>query len=162
VPFVFTLTLDERTHGFDLVPVFNYQSGNPYGDPGLFPDMVGSAPGTNSIGIDPYTHTFDAPGSLKGPSWLTMNMTFSHDLGHNSKASLLITNVFTSVSNHGYAWELPSSFGSVSYGDNTFYHLVPLGTPVGSNAYLGDNYYPYAPAGIIPAREYVFSVSTKL
>ena len=162
VPVVFTLTLDERTHGFDFVPVFNYQSGNPYGDPGLFPDNNCPSTCTNNIGPDPYTHTFDAPGSLKGPSWLSMNMTVAHDLGHNSKVSLLVTNVFTSISNKGYAWELPSGDGSIAYGDNYFYNLVPLGTPVGSKAYLGSNYYPYAPTGVIPAREYVFTVSTKL
>jgi hypothetical protein len=158
VPFVATLTLDERTHGFDLEPLFNYQSGNPYGDPGLFPDPTGSS----TIGPDPYTHAFDSPGSLNGPSWLSMNFTVAHDIGMNSKASILVTNVFTTIGNKGYAWELPSSDGVISYADNFFYHLVPLGTPVGSKAYLGTNYYPYAATGIIPAREYVFSISTKL
>jgi hypothetical protein len=163
VPFVATLTLDERTHGFDIEPLFNYQSGNPYGDPALFPDVLTTgAAGTNNIGPDPYTHAFDAPGALDGPSWLSMNFTIAHDLGANSKASILVTNVFTTIGNHGYAWELPSSDGVISYADNFFYHLIPLGTPVGSKAYLGDNYYPYGATGIIPAREYVFSVSTKL
>jgi len=164
VPFVFTLTLDERTHGFDITPTFNYQSGNPYGDPGLFPDPTGP----NNIGPDPYTGTFDAPGSLKGPSWLAMNLSLSHDLGKNSKASILVTNLFTSVHNHGYPWEFGSGNGVLSYGDNTFYQTLPLGYAglSGFNndnpAYYGDNYYPYAPAGIAPAREFVFSVSTKL
>jgi hypothetical protein len=181
VPFVFTLTLDERTHGFDIEPVFNYQSGNPYGDPGLFLDAHcpnpgpagtgGNPPGciVNTTGLaplavgpDPYTNVFDAPGSLKGPSWMSMNLTLSHDIGHATKASFLVTNLFTMIHNQGYAWELPTSAGSISYGDNYFYNLIPLGTPVGSGAYQGDNYYPYAPAGIIPAREYVFSVSTKI
>jgi len=165
VPFVFTLTLDERTHGFDITPTFNYQSGNPYGDPGLFPDATGAG---NNIGPDPYTGTFDAPGSLKGPSWLAMNLSLSHDLGKNSKASLLVTNLFTSVHNHGYPWELGAGNGVLSYGDNTFYQTLPLGYAglTGFNndnpAYYGDNYYPYAPAGITPAREFVFSISTKL
>lgn len=169
VPFVFTLSLDERTHGFDFSPVFNYQSGNPYGDPGLFPDPSGEA----NVGPDPYTHTFDAPGSLKGPSWLTMNFSVSHDLGNSSKASLLVTNVFTSIHNHGYPWEFPTSDGVVSYSDNFFYGAIPLGYPafeapgLATNRYLGDNYYPYSPGnltqpGIIPAREYVFSISTKI
>ncbi len=163
VPFVMTLTLDERTHGFDLSPSFNYQSGNPYGDPSLFPDPTGAV----NIGPDPYTHTFDAPGSLSGPSWLSMNMSIAHDLGSNAKATFLVTNVFTSIHNHGYAWEQPTGQGAISYGDNTNYQLVPLGYAgltgfPNTSAYYGDNYYPYAPAGIIPAREYVFSVSTKL
>ena len=168
VPFVFTLSLDERTHGFDFSPVFNYQSGNPYGDPGLFPDPTGKA----LVGPDPYTNTFDAPGSLKGPSWLTMNFSVSHDLGQNSKASILVTNVFTSIHNHGYPWELPTGDGAIAYSDNFFYGLIPLGYPAlsgpfANNKYLGDNYYPYSPGnvtqpGIIPAREYVFSISTKI
>jgi hypothetical protein len=163
-PFEFTLTLDERTHGFDITPTFNYQAGNPYGDPGLFPDASGS----NNIGPDPYTGTFDAPGSLKGPSWLSMNLSLSHDLGTNSKASILVTNLFTAVHNHGYPWEFGSSNGVLSYGDNTFYQLLPLGYAglsgftSDNKAYYGDNYYPYAPAGITSAREFVFSISTKL
>ena len=163
VPFVFNLTLDERTHGFDFVPTFNYQSGAPYGDPALFPDPTGLAP----IGPDPYTHTFDAPGSLKGPSWVQMNMAIAHDLGHNSKATLLVTNVFTSIHNHGYPWELPTSDGVISYSDNLFYQNNPLGAPAISGlpqnpAYFGDNYYPYAPYGTASARQFTFSLSTKL
>ncbi|HYK53249.1 MAG TPA: TonB-dependent receptor, partial [Candidatus Eremiobacteraceae bacterium] len=163
VPFVSTLTLDERTHGFDLVPTFNFQSGAPYGDPALFPDPSGLAP----VGPDPYTHTFDAPGSLKGPSYLTMNMAISHDLGGNSRASLLVTNVFTAIHNHGYPWELPASDGAISYSDNYFYQLNPLGAPALSGfpqnpAYYGDNYFPYAPFGLASARQYTFSISTKL
>ncbi|MDQ2817329.1 MAG: carboxypeptidase regulatory-like domain-containing protein [Candidatus Eremiobacteraeota bacterium] len=162
VPVVATLSLDYRKSGFDLNPTFNYQSGYPYGDPGLFPDPSG----LNNIGPNPYTNTFDAPGSLKGPAWLTMNMGLSHDIGKDTKASVLMTNVFTSIWNHGYPWELPSSNGIVSYADNTFYQVLPLGyngfSGLPSNpAYLGDNYYPYAPTGIIPAREFVFSVSKK-
>ena len=70
VKWVTNLNLDERfSGGWDLMPSFNYQSGNPYGDPFNF----GGVP-------DPYTKKFDAFGSLKGPSWLTMNLGISHDL----------------------------------------------------------------------------------
>jgi hypothetical protein len=164
VPFVFNLTLDERTHGFDFIPAFTYQSGAPYGDPALFPDSTGA----NNIGPDPYTHTFDAPGSLKGPSVLSMNLSIAHDLGHSSKATFLVTNVFTSIHNHGYPWEFPTSDGVVSYSDNIFYQLAPLGYagltgfPNDNPAYYGDNYYPYAPYGLASARQYTFSISTKL
>ena len=163
-PFEFVLTIDERTHGFDITPTFNYQAGNPYGDPALFPDPTGA----NNIGPDPYTGTFDGPGSLKGPSWLAMNLSVSHDLGHNAKASVLVTNLFTSVHNHGYPWEFGTGSNILSYGDNIFYNLIPLGYAglsgftADNKAYYGDNYYPYAPAGIAPAREVVFSISTKL
>ena len=167
VPWVATLTLDERTHGFDIEPIFNYQSGYPYGDPGLFPDATGVDGTFASVGPDPYTNAFDAPGSLQGPSWLTMNLTLSHDLGHDTKASILATNLFSSIHNHGYPWELPTSDGAVNYGDNYFYRLVPLGTAFDPGAlqsthYLGTNYYPYAPQYLLDAREYVFSISTKI
>ena len=163
VPFVSTLTLDERTHGFDIVPTFNYQSGAPYGDPSLFPDPSG----LSSVGPDPYTHTFDAPGSLKGPSFLQMNLAVGHDLGRSAKATLLVTNLFTSIHNHGYPWELPTGDGVISYSDNYFYQLSPLGAPAlqpfpQNPAYYGDNYYPYAPYGLASARQYTFSISTKL
>jgi len=96
-----------------------------------------------------------------------MNMAIAHDLGSNSKASLLVTNVFTSIHNHGYPWELPASDGAISYSDNYFYQLSPLGAPALSGfpqnpAYYGDNYFPYAPFGLASARQYTFSISTKL
>ena len=164
VPFVANLTLDERTHGFNIDPAFVYQSGAPYGDPALFPDPSGS----NNIGPDPYTHTFDPPGSLTGPSSLAMNLSIAHDLGNNSKATFLVTNLFTWIHNHGYPWELPTSDGVVSYSDNIFYQLAPLGYsgltgfPTDNPAYYGDNYYPYAPYGLASARQFTFSISTKL
>jgi len=163
VRFVINLNLNYHTNGFDISPTLNYQSGNPYGDPLQFPDITGLA--TN--GPDPYTHVFDAPGSLKGPSWYTVNLGVSHDLGKNVKASILATNLFSSVSNHGYPWEQPTSQKIVSYADNFFYSAAPLGAfgtvgPSPATAYYGDNYYPYAAGTALPFREYVFSVSTKL
>jgi hypothetical protein len=158
VKWVVNLNLDEHAGGWDITPTFNYQSGNPYGDPLNFPNILLNPNGNASFGPDPYTHTFDAPGSLVGPSWLTMNIGFSHDLMTNMKASFLVTNVFTSVHNHGYPWEFPTGDQVLAYEDNTFYENTPLPGPT----YLGDDYYPYAPATLNDAREYVFSVSTKL
>ena len=118
-------------------------------------------------GPDPYTHTFDAPGSLTGPSWLTMNVGVSHNIAQNIVASMLVTNVFTLVHNHGYPWEYPSSAQVLAYGDNTFYNS-PLGysgltgNTTSSLGYLGDNYYAYGPASLNNAPEFVFSISTKL
>ncbi len=190
VRFTVNLNLDYHIGGWDFTPTFNYQSGNPYGDalnfpdvhcygvsnpnaptvptPGCIPQPAGgemNAPLAN--GPDPYTHTFDAPGSLIGPSWLTMNIGASHDIAQNIKASMLVTNVFTLVHNHGYPWEYPTSAQVLAYGDNTFY-----GSPLGysgltgyttsSLGYLGDNYYPYAPQSLNNAPEFVFSISTKL
>jgi hypothetical protein len=150
VRWVINLNLDERIQGFDVTPSFNYQSGNPYGDPQSFPDQhcpsMGpatiaagnfpgciplptgvSAPYSGGVGPDPYTGQFDQYGSLKGPWWLTMNLGISHNVGKNTKASFLWTNVFTVVHNHGYAWELPTTNDVLSYGDNSFY-TFPLGT----------------------------------
>jgi hypothetical protein len=184
VAWVINLNMDERIQGWDILPNFNYQSGNPYGDPQSFPDQHcnptvagGVFPGCIPLpagvtvplggnGPDPYTGQFDQYGSLKGPSWLTMNLGISHNIGANTKASFLWTNVFTVVHNKGYAWELPSTNQVLSYGDNSFYSF-PLGmsTDTGFKTvpqYFGDNYYAYVPSGLMPLREFVFSLSTKL
>jgi len=186
VRWVANLNLDARVAGFDLTPGFTYQSGNPYGDPQGFPDShcpnagpptlaAGNYPGCipNTTGFapltygpDPYTGQFDQLGSIKGPSWLTMNLGISHDVGKATKASFLWTNVFTVVHNHGYPWEYPSGDNVISYGDNSFY-TFPLGTSFNTGlptipAYFGDNYSGYVPAGLMPAREFIFSISAKL
>jgi hypothetical protein len=157
VRWVANLTLDYRTHGFDFVPTFNYQSGNPYGDPLQFPDF-----GVNGLtyGPDPYTHQFDGLGSLKGPSWLTMNFGVSHDVGAHMKLSALVTNVFTAVHNHGYPWEFPAKDQVLAYEDNEFYSSFS-GFDF-SGPYSGNGFYPYAPGSINPTREYVFSISMKM
>ena len=182
VRWVANINLDYRLNGWDFAPTFTYQSGNPYGDPLSFPDVhcqpdgTPSAPGCIPLsdqtltplanGPDPYTHTFDQPGSLKGPSWLSMNMAVSHDLGRNIKASFLVTNIFTVVHNHGYPWEFPSSAQVLAYGDNSFY-TFPLGMSLDTGfathtGYYGDNYHAYSPASLNSAPEFVFSISTRL
>jgi len=118
-------------------------------------------------GPDPYTNTFDGPGSLKGPSWWTVNLVVSHDIGRNLKASILGTNLLSGVSNHGYAWEQPTSQKNISYGDNSFYSSAPLGAfsnpgPNPANGYYGNNYYPYSSAGILPYQDWIFQVSAKI
>ncbi|MBC5824832.1 MAG: TonB-dependent receptor [Candidatus Eremiobacteraeota bacterium] len=164
VRWVANLNLDYRMRGWDVTPAFSYQSGNPYGDALNFPDSTGAT----SNGPDPYTNRFDAPGSLKGPSWISMNIGVAHAVGRNVKASALLTNVFTIVHNHGYPWEFPQRDQVLSYGDNSFYNNTPLGlngltgTASSVTTYYGDNYYPYAPSSLNPARELVFSLSTRL
>ncbi|MBC5808534.1 MAG: hypothetical protein DLM53_10630 [Candidatus Eremiobacter antarcticus] len=163
VKWVANLNLDYRTNGFDISPTFNYQSGNPYGDPLQFPDVTGDT----ANGPDPYTNTFDAPGSLKGPSWWVMNLGISHDIGKNMKASVLATNLITQVKNHGYPWEQPTSQHIVSYADNFFYTGAPLGAfgavaPNPATAYYGDNYYPYAAGTAANTRDFIFTISTKI
>jgi len=182
VAWVVNLNANYQIHGWSIAPTFNYQSGNPYGDPLLFPDahcpsLAQQGPPTNApvlpgclpnptdvntvaYGPDPYTKTFDAPGSLKGPWWLTMNIAVSHDVMKNVKASILYTNVFTVVGNHGYPWELPSSLQVVSYGDGTFYANNNIGGL--RPQYVGDSYYPYQPESINPYHQLVFSLSTKI
>jgi hypothetical protein len=187
VRWVANLNLDYRVNGWDFAPTFNYQSGNPYGDPLSFPDVhcqqagTLSAPGCIPLpapvagqpspaplanGPDPYTNKFDPPGSLTGPSWITMNMAVSHDVGRNIKASFLVTNIFTYVHNHGYPWEFPASAQVLAYGDNSFY-TFPLGMSADTGlatipGYYGDNYHAYAPASLNSAPEFVFSLSTRL
>jgi hypothetical protein len=185
VQWVINLTLVVRTHGFDIVPAFNYQSGNPYGDPLNFPDAhcptAGSPPvGSGCIplpagkttafganGPDPYTGQFDSLGSMSGPSWWTLNVAVSHSIGRNLEASILGTNLIAGIHNHGYPWEHPASQQNISYADNGFYYNVPLGAggltaPSPPTAYYGNNYYPYASNAILPYRDWVFSVSSKI
>ena len=147
VKWVWNLNLDERVHGWDISPSFSYQSGNPYGDPLDF----GGNP-------DPYTHTFDSFGSLKGPSWLTMNLGFAHDLTTRAKASILFTNIFTSVHNQGYPWEYPSSMQVIGYGSNPFYTLNAGISP----GYIGESYSPYVPTAVSPYHQIIMSYSLKV
>jgi hypothetical protein len=189
VAYVINLNIDARINGFDILPNFNYQSGNPYGDPLNFPDahcnpaalVPGCTPLPKGInprtgvayayyggnGPDPYTNQFDQNGSLKGPSWWALNLSVSRDIGHNLKATILGTNLLTGVHNHGYPWEQSQNQNIVAYGDNGFYNSFPLGTggivaPNPANGYYGNNYFPYAPSNVLPYREYVFTLSTKI
>ena len=156
VAWVINLNATYQTHGWDVSPTFNYQSGNPYGDPLLFPDPQGKV----TYGPDPYTKQFDGLGSFNGPWWLTMNLAVSHDVAKNIKASILYTNVFTIVGNRGYPWEYPASKQVVSYEDNFFYSNAPFGQF--NPAYVGESYYPYGPGSINPYHQLVFSLSTKI
>lgn len=159
VKWVVNANLDWRWNGFDVTPGFNYQSGSPYGEPLLFPDPTGAV----AFGPDPYTGVFDQIGSLKGPSSLTMNLGVAHDIGKNVKGSILWTNVFTTVHNQGYPWEYPTGNQVVSYSDNIFYQVEPLGFTNGNVApYSGANYFAYAPSGVQPLKTFVFSLSTKI
>jgi hypothetical protein len=177
VAWVLNLNANYQIHGWSIAPTFNYQSGNPYGDPLLFPDAhcpPAPAPAFNgcipnpgnlpllTYGPDPYTNTFDAPGALKGPWWLTMNIAVSHDLARNIKASVLYTNVFTVVGNHGYPWELSAGNQVLSYADGPFYSNNPIGGFANRSQYFGETYYPYQPESINPYHQLIFSVSTKI
>jgi outer membrane receptor protein involved in Fe transport len=118
-------------------------------------------------GPDPYTRTFDGPGSLHGPSVWTLGVAVSHEIGHNIKASILGTNLLVGVNNHGYAWEQAKAQNNASYGDNSFYGAAPLGAftnpgPNPAQGYYGNNYYPYASSGILPYRDWIFAVQAKV
>jgi hypothetical protein len=86
-----------------------------------------------------------------------MNFAVSHDLSQNMKAGILVTNVFTSVHNHGYPWEQSTGNQILAYEDNEFYGFGSFG-----GRYAGDSYWPYAASSINPVREYVFTLSTKM
>ena len=177
-------TPEIKEAGFDVFVPLAYSSGSPYGDALIFPDphcptgVVPSAsngciaiPAGKSYyggnGPDPYTGTFDGPGSLQGPSFWTLGVAVSHEIGHNLKASILGTNLVTGVSNHGYAWEQAKAQNNVAYGDNSFYSAAPLGAftnpgPNPATGYYGNNYYPYASAGALSYRDWIFSVTAKI
>jgi len=177
-------TPEIKEGGFDVFVPFAYSSGSPYGDALIFPDphcptgVVPSAsngciaiPAGKSYyggnGPDPYTGTFDGPGSLQGPSWWSLGVAVSHDIGHNLKASILGTNLLVGVHNHGYAWEQPTAQNNVSYGDNSFYSAAPLGAfsfqgPNPATGYYGNNYYPYSSGGILSYRDWVFQIKASI
>jgi len=184
VRYVVNLNLDIREAGFDFYPTFNYQSGYPYGDPEQFADYhcahtagnPANAPGCiplpagktaalGGIGPDPYTGVFDTYGAFKGPSWWTLNLGVSHDIGHNLKASILGTNLLAGIHNQGYAWEQPTNQLVTGYADNTNYSQVPYGIFIPAkpaNAYYGDSYWGYANAGVLDQRSYIFQVTAKI
>ncbi len=141
-----------KSNGFDVWIPFQYQSGNPYGDPLMFADnhcppgqpsnastgCVAVPSGINPVtgkafayyggfGPDPYTGTFDSLGSLKGPSWWTAGLQISHDIGRNLTANILGTNLLVGMHNQGYAWEQPANQHNIAYSDNSFYSSFPLG-----------------------------------
>jgi outer membrane receptor protein involved in Fe transport len=153
VRWVMNLNLDERFKGaWDVMPGFTYQSGNPYGDPLNYINANGQTV------PDPYTGKFDSYGSLKGPSWVTMNLGIAHDLSSRTKATLLFTNIFTAVHNQGYAWEYGTGNQVIGYGGSPFYSL---NTNIGP-AYNGETYYPYIPTNVSPLHQMLFTVSTKI
>ncbi|MBV8595270.1 MAG: hypothetical protein JOZ50_03375, partial [Candidatus Eremiobacteraeota bacterium] len=199
VAWTINVTPEVKEAGFDLLVPFAYSSGSPYGDALQFPDAHCPGPGPSTAagnysgcvplpptctvagvtgpctakyggnGPDPYTNTFDAPGSLKGPSFWTLGLSVSHDIGHNLKASILGTNLVTGVHNQGYAWEQPQSQNNVSYGDNSFYSAAPLGAftapglgPNPATGYFGNNYYPYSSGGALSYRDWIFALSMKV
>jgi TonB dependent receptor/Carboxypeptidase regulatory-like domain/TonB-dependent Receptor Plug Domain len=155
VPWVVNLALDERIQHWDLYPTFNFQTGAPYGDPLMFPD---TGVHNLAVGPDPYTKTFDGFGSLIGPQWLTMNLGISRDLGQNTKATALVTNLFTSIWNHGYPWEFAPKYQVLEYADNNYYRAEQLP----ADPYLGENYFPYSPWSINNATQLTFEVSVKI
>mgnify|MGYP001347624805 CR=1 FL=1 len=158
VRWVLNLNADYRWMGWDFVPTLNYQSGNPYGDPFEYPDPSGNT----TFGPDPYTKQFDALGSLKGPSFWTGNLAISRDLSSNTKITALFTGIYNSVHNQGYPWEYPTSRHVIAYSGNSFYS--PYVGPVGavSPAYIGDDYYGYAPNSLLPTPEFTVTISQKL
>jgi len=188
VAWTINVTPEIKEAGFDVLVPFQYSSGDPYGDALQFPDAHCNVPGPPTAtgnfsgciplpagittkyggnGPDPYTNAFDGPGSLKGPSFWTLGLSVSHDIGHNLKASILGTNLVTGVHNQGYAWEQPASQNIVTYADNLFYSAAPLGAftnpgPNPATGYYGNNYYPYSGYGILPYRDWIFSLSAKL
>jgi hypothetical protein len=92
-----------------------------------------------------------------------MNLGISRDIGRSTKAGLLFSNLFTSIHNHGYAWEYPTGTGVIGYGGSDFYTLNVIGpNPSPTGGYAGQNYYPYTPSNVMPLRQVTFSLSTKL
>jgi len=168
VPWVINVQADYKWMGWDFIPTINYQSGNPYGDPFEFPDSNQIKGKPTLYGPDPYTGVFDALGSLKGPSFILGNIAISKELQPNTKITALFTNVFTSIHNHGYAWEYPTSRRVIAYSGNSFYspYVGPLAAcgvcgPQAAN-YIGDDYWAYGPNALVPTPEFSVTISQKL
>ena len=133
VPDVASLILNYKHGRFAVTPSFIYSSGSVYGSPLTYPGYVPQScsqapsvtplsPGVSCTGTyttssgatltpgalflpDPFTGKFDAPGSLREPSQLTINMQMSYDLSPRLSLTMVANNIFNKCFQRGYAWD---------------------------------------------------------
>jgi hypothetical protein len=121
-PDVASLILNYRKGRFAVTPSFSYNDGSVYGSPLVYPGYVPQSctadpattpqdPGVSCSGgalmiPDPYTgNKFDAPGSLRQPSQLTMNLQLSYDISPRMSLTIIANNVYNRCFQRGYAWD---------------------------------------------------------
>lgn len=129
-----SLILNYRHGKFSITPSLSYQSGSVYGSPLVYPGYVPQSctadpattmptPGVSCTGSyvdvngatqnpgalflpNPYNgNVFDAPGSLRQPSQLTLNLQTSYDLTPRMTLTLVANNVYNRCFQRGYAWD---------------------------------------------------------
>jgi hypothetical protein len=90
---------------------------------------------------DPYTGVFDGIGSLRQPSRTTGNLQISYAPNKRTKATLLLTSLFDTCSQRGYAWDNQST---CVYGQLPSNHLAPVGNFVPVTQAPMQLRYPYS------------------
>jgi hypothetical protein len=125
-PDVATLILNYRRGRFAITPSVAYNSGSVYGSPLVYPGYVPqsctadpaatpltpgvSCPGGAIFLPDPFTgNKFDAPGSLREPWQLTVNLQASYDISPRMTLTLIANNVFNKCYQTGRAWDDPNT-----------------------------------------------------
>lgn len=137
-PDVATLILNYRHNKFAITPSIAYSSGSVYGSPLVYPGYVPQSctadpaatpltPGVSCTGTyttasgatlspgaiflpDPFTGgKFDAPGSLRQPSQLTLNLQMSYDISPRATLTLIANNIYNKCFQRGTAWDDPNT-----------------------------------------------------
>ena len=137
-PDVASLILNYRRGKFAVTPSLIYSSGSVYGSPLVYPGYVPQSctanpsdtpltPGVSCTGTytsatgavlspgaiflpDPFTGgKFDAPGSLREPSQLTLNLQLSYDISPRLSLMVIANNVYNKCYQRGTAWDDPNT-----------------------------------------------------
>jgi outer membrane receptor protein involved in Fe transport len=125
-PDVATLILNYKRGRFAITPTLAYNSGSVYGSPLVYPGYVPQSctgnpadtpltPGVSCSGgaiflPDPFTgNKFDAPGSLREPWQLTLNLQVSYDISSRMTLMLIANNVFNKCYQTGQPWDDPNT-----------------------------------------------------
>jgi len=125
-PDVATLILNYKRGRFAITPTLAYNSGSVYGSPLVYPGYVPQSctanpadtpltPGVSCSGgaiflPDPFTgNKFDAPGSLREPWQLTLNLQASYDISSRMTLTLIANNIFNKCYQAGKPWDDPNT-----------------------------------------------------
>jgi hypothetical protein len=166
IPYVTTVILQYKKNGLKLVPTFQYDSGQKYGNPftwtGYDPSSgqcaqsdtsqcfvnAGNGLGGTVFRPNPYTGQFDSLGQFKSPGTLTVSMQISKDLSKRVTATAILSNLYRHCFTRGYAWEQGGS-QACNYVSQTPYtaggtYLGNAGSPSGTYKVQNDPF-GYAP-----------------
>ena len=168
-PDVASLILNYRRGRFSITPSVSYSSGSVYGSPLVYPGYVPQSctadpaatpltPGVSCTGAytaasgaflspgavflpDPFTGgKFDAPGSIREPSQLTLNLQMSYDISPRMTLTLIANNVYNKCFQRGTAWDDPNTCIYSNLPSNV---LAPSGNFLDRSVTPAQVLYPY-------------------